>query len=155
MTSSHSSLYDQDIVAWANQQAEALRTGHFAQLDLEHLAEEIEDVGKSEQRELMRRMAILIGHVLKWCYQPERRGASWESTIRTQREAIARRLLRTPSLQRTLSDPDWFADAWSDGRDLAVRETGLSDLPPDCPWSIETILISDWLPDDEQVCTHG
>ena len=63
MTSSHSSLYDQDIVAWANQQAEALRTGHFAQLDLEHLAEEIEDVGKSEQRELMSRMAILIGHV--------------------------------------------------------------------------------------------
>lgn len=155
MKSSPSYLYDQDIVAWANQQAEALRTGHFAQLDLEHLAEEIEDVGKSEQRELMSRMAILIGHLLKWCYQPERRGASWESTIRTQREAIARRLQRTPSLQRTLSDPDWFADAWSDGRDLAVRETGLSDLPQNCPWSTETILTSDWLPDDEQVRIHG
>ncbi len=155
MKSSSSYLYDQDIVAWANQQAEALRTGHFEQLDLEHLAEEIEDVGKSEQRELISRMAILIGHLLKWCDQPERRGASWESTIRTQREAIARRLRRTPSLKRTLSDPDWFADAWSDGRDLAVRETGLPDLPQDCPWSLETMLTPDWLPDHEQVRTHG
>ncbi|MBK1641444.1 hypothetical protein CKO12_06060 [Chromatium okenii] len=147
MNSSYSCLYEQDIVAWANQQAAALRTGHFAQLDLEHLAEEIEDVGKSEQRELMSRMAILIGHLLKWCYQPERRGASWESTIRTQREAIARRLQRTPSLKCTLFDPDWFADAWSDGRDLAVRETGVSDLPNDCPWSIEMIFTSTWLPE--------
>ncbi|QGU32424.1 DUF29 domain-containing protein [Thermochromatium tepidum] len=152
---SSSSLYDLDIVAWANEQAQALRAGRFDRLDLEHLAEEIEDVGKSEQRELISRMAILIGHLLKWCYQPERRGASWESTIRTQRAAIARRLKRTPSLKRTLSDPDWFADAWSDGRDLAVRETGLSDLPLDCPWPLETMLDSDWLPENAQVRNDG
>lgn len=145
-------LYDRDIVIWAHQQAQALRAGRFDQLDLAHLAEEIEDVGKSEQRELIHRMALLIGHLLKWGYQPARRGASWESTIRTQREAIARRLKRTPSLKHTLEDPDWFADAWSDGRDLAVRETGLPHLPHHCPWRLEQILTSDWLPDTESVC---
>ena len=139
--------YDQDIVVWAQEQAQALRAGLFDQLDLEHLAEEIEDVGKSEQRELMHRLAILIGHLLKWAYQPTRRGASWESTIRTQREAIARRLKRTPSLKHTLADPDWFTDAWSDGRDLAVNETGLSTLPQECPWSLDNMLTVDWLPD--------
>jgi hypothetical protein len=155
MKTTASSLYDQDIVAWANEQAQALRAGRFDRLDLEHLAEEIEDVGKSEQRELISRMAILIGHLLKWGYQPLRRGASWESTIRTQRDAIARRLRRTPSLQRTLSDPDWLADAWSDGRDLAVRETMLTDLPQHCPWPLETMLASDWLPDAAQVKSGG
>ena len=159
MSASATSLYDRDIVAWANEQAAALRAGRFDRLDLERLAEEIEDVGKSEQRELISRLAILIGHLLKWGYQPTRRGASWESTIRTQREAIARRLKRTPSLKHTLADPDWFIDAWNDGRDLAVRETGLSDLPHDCPWPLAMLLNPDWLPDHEpdfqQVRTHG
>ncbi|WP_006786734.1 DUF29 domain-containing protein [Thiorhodospira sibirica] len=150
-----SKLYERDIVAWAKQQAHALRAGLFDQLDLQHLAEEIEDVGKSEQRELIHRLAILIGHLLKWCYQPTRRGASWESTIRTQRAAIARRLRRTPSLKHTLADPDWFADAWSDGRDLAVGETGLTDLPENCPWSLETMLTPDWLPDEIKVLTDA
>ncbi|TVQ93798.1 MAG: DUF29 domain-containing protein [Chromatiaceae bacterium] len=155
MKASAASLYDQDIVAWANQQAQALRAGRFDQLDLERLAEEIEDVGKSEQRELISRRAILITHLLKWGYQPERRGASWESTIRTQRDAIARRVKRTPSLKRTLADPDWFADAWNDGRDLALREPGLSELPQACPWTLERIINPDWLPAQDEGRTHG
>lgn len=155
MKASAASLYDQDIVAWANQQAQALRAGRFDQLDLERLAEEIEDVGKSEQRELISRLAILITHLLKWGYQPERRGASWESTIRTQRDAIARRVKRTPSLKRTLADPDWFADAWNDGRDLALREPGLSELPQACPWTLERIINPDWLPAQDEGRTHG
>jgi len=155
MKASAASLYDQDIVAWANQQAQALRAGRFDQLDLERLAEEIEDVGKSEQRELISRLAILITHLLKWGYQPERRGTSWESTIRTQRDAIARRVKRTPSLKRTLADPDWFADAWNDGRDLALREPGLSELPQACPWTLERIINPDWLPAQDEGRTHG
>nr|WP_194374842.1 DUF29 domain-containing protein [Thiospirillum jenense] len=139
-------MYDHDIVAWANEQAAALRASQLERLDLEHLADEIADVGKSEQRELISRLAVLIGHLLKWAYQSERRGASWESTIRTQRSAIARRLRRIPSLKHTLSDPDWFADAWNDGRDLAVRETGLTALPMECPWPLENILKTNWFP---------
>ena len=72
-----SSLYDRDIIAWANEQTRLLREGRLDQLDIEHIAEEIEDVGKSEQRELASRMAVLIAHLIKWRYQPERRGGSW------------------------------------------------------------------------------
>ena len=58
--------YENDIVAWANEQARLLRASRFDLLDLEHLAEEIEDVGRSEQRELANRMAVLLAHPLKW-----------------------------------------------------------------------------------------
>ncbi len=83
--------YEADVVVWANEQAELIRAGRFDLLDLEHIAEEIEDVGKSEQRELASRMAVLMSHLLKWQYQPDRRGASWRATIRTQRNLISKR----------------------------------------------------------------
>ncbi len=57
-----SSTYDTDIIAWANEQARLLRASLFSQLDIQHLAEEIEDVGKSEKRELASRMAVLLTH---------------------------------------------------------------------------------------------
>ena len=63
--------YDGDIIAWANQQAEFIRNKQFDLLDLENIAEEILDVGKSEFRELRNRLAVLIGHLLKYKYQPE------------------------------------------------------------------------------------
>lgn len=87
--------YETDVVAWANEQARFIRAGQFDLLDLEHIAEEIEDVGKSEQRELASRIAVLLAHLLKWQYQPDRRGASWRATIRTQRNLIEKRLNRT------------------------------------------------------------
>jgi hypothetical protein len=139
-------LYDSDIVAWAKQQAELLRAGRVDQLDLEHLAEEIEDVGKSEQRALASRMAVLLAHLLKWQFQPKHRGASWETTIRTRRASIARRLRRTPSLASSLKDPNWWADAWDDALDAATRETGIPDLPRTCPWGLDRVLDSGWLP---------
>ncbi len=66
--------YETDIVAWATEQATLLRSGKFSEIDFEKIAEEIEDVGKSEQRELASRMAVLIAHLLKWQYQPSHRG---------------------------------------------------------------------------------
>ena len=85
------STYDGDIIAWANEQARLLRDGLFSQLDIEHIAEEIEDVGKSEQRELENRMALLLAHLLKWEFQPSHRGNSWRRTIIDQRQGIADR----------------------------------------------------------------
>ena len=67
--------YEKDIVAWANEQAGFIRARRFDLLDLENIAEEIEDVGKSEQRELESRMAVLFAHLLKWKFQSERRFA--------------------------------------------------------------------------------
>ena len=138
--------YEDDIVAWANEQAKLLRAKRFDQLDIAHIAEEIEDVGKSEQRELASRFAVLLAHLLKWHYQPERRGTSWQSTIRTQRRAIALRLKRTPSLKVMLSDQDWREEIWLDAMTLAMKETGLDALPEDCPWAWEELLDPEWLP---------
>ena len=99
--------YETDVAAWANQQAWLIRNRKFELLDIEHLAEEIEDVSKSEQRELASRMAVLIAHLLKWQFQPERSGKSWELTIRNQRKAIERHLKQVPSLKPNLKDAEW------------------------------------------------
>ncbi len=72
--------YESDVVAWAKEQAAFIRAGHFDQLDLAHIAEEIEDVGKSEQRELASRMAVLLAHILQWKFQPQKRCMSWVLT---------------------------------------------------------------------------
>lgn len=86
------SSYETDVVAWAQEQAELIRAGRFDQLDLVHIADEIEDVGKSEQRELARRMSILLMHMLQWEFQSSHRNNSLTSAIRGRRRSIARRL---------------------------------------------------------------
>jgi hypothetical protein len=140
--------YETDVIAWANEQAALLRSGQLSAIDIENIAEEILDVGKSEQRELESRMAVLLAHLLKWEFQPERRSSSWEETIDTQRSRIERRLRKTPSLKASLSDADWWADAWDDAMDEASKETGISrkTFPKNRHWKIENILTEGWLP---------
>jgi len=141
--------YEKDVVAWAWEQAALLRAGKFASIDIEHIAEEIEDVGKSEQREFASRMAILLAHLLKWQFQPKRRGASWQTTIRVQREAIGRRLKRTPSLKPMLTEEDWIADMWGDAREQAANETRIEvdTFPASCPWPMSSVLEEGFLPE--------
>lgn len=142
-------LYEKDVLAWAQEQAALLRSGRYGDLDIDHIAEEIEDVGKSEQRELANRMAVLLAHLLKWEFQPERRGASWKNTICTQRNRVERRIGRTPSLRTSFDDPDWWADAWDDAVDAATRETGIerTDFPETCPWPPDEIMDRDFFPE--------
>ncbi|GGD84172.1 hypothetical protein GCM10010985_43350 [Caballeronia grimmiae] len=141
--------YDKDVVAWAREQAALLRAGKLSAIDIEHIAEEIEDVGKSEQREFASRMSVLLAHLLKWKFQPDRRGNSWRNTIRTQRAAVERRLARTPSLRPMLDDQDWIADMWGDASITAANEMriGMADLPDHCPWSMKQVLETEFLPD--------
>lgn len=141
--------YEQDVIKWSEEQAQFLLAGNVAQLDLHNLAEEILDVGKAEIRELESRLEVLLAHLIKWAYQPERRGRSWEQTIKAQRIAIAKRLKRTPSLKYKLQDPDWamWEEAWNDALALALKETGLSDFPSDMPWSEADVLTDGWFPD--------
>lgn len=141
--------YHADVVAWAQEQARLLREGQFGALDIEHLAEEIEDVGKSEKRELRSRMTILLAHLLKWRHQPERRGSSWRRTIQEQRRQVASCLEQTPSLKPDLRDADWWAGVWADALDNATRETGYwyDAFPESCPWSEDEVLQHDFWPD--------
>jgi hypothetical protein len=139
--------YEKDVVAWAMEQAALLRSGQLSALDIEHIAEEIEDVGKSEKRELASRMAVLLSHLLKWQHQPGRRGSSWTRTLKEQRKAIAAAIRQTPSLKASLSDPDWVAGVWADAVTKAVDETGLDSFPEDCPWSMEQVLTEEFFPE--------
>ena len=138
--------YDQDIVAWAIEQARLLRAGHFDELDIEHIAEEIEDVGKSEQREFAGRMAALLAHLIQWRYQPEQRGATLDIIIRTRRTGIARRLRLTPSLAAMLTEPDWQDEIWGDAVVAAIALADIDNLPETCPWPMGRIIDIDWLP---------
>jgi len=138
--------YEKDIIAWANEQAGFIRAGRFDLLDLENIAEEIEDVGKSEKRELASRMAVLLSHLLKWQFQPGRRGASWQRTIKEQRKAIALEIRSTPSLKVSLNDVDWLAKSWADAVARAGDETGLDVFPESCSWTTEQILDQEFFP---------
>ena len=139
-------LYERDFFAWANQQTALLRAGQFAQADIEHVAEEIESMGRSEKRELLSRLAILLMHLLKWQAQPMLRGNSWQATIKVQRREISRHLADNPSLQAKL--PELLEAAYGDAILLAARESGLSEatFPPTNPWSFTTIMDAGFWP---------
>lgn len=141
--------YAHDILAWANEQAAFLRAGQWDRLDIDHLADEIEDVGKSEQRELMSRVAVLLAHLLKWQVQPQFRGRSGQRTIRDQRRAIALHLQEVPSFKSRLRDPNGVERVWLDTVTLAAQETRLTDLPESMPWALHDALQPNWLPPEE------
>ena len=134
-----SQLYETDFYAWTLEQAKLLKQGQLNQLDILNLIEEIESLGKQQRQELENRLAILLGHLLKWDYQPERRSKSWKATIREQRRAIQRLMQANPSLKPYLEEA--IAYAYQSGIDLVVRETPLDDqdLPADCQYTPEQI----------------
>lgn len=140
--------YDGDFHAWALRNARLLRDGRLGELDVEHIAEELESMGASERRELLSCLQVLLVHLLKYRYQPERRSKSWLLTIIHQRTAIERLLEQSPSL-RTLLVADTLANVYGKAVRETVIETDLdrSVFPIDCPYRLEEILDDDWLPD--------
>lgn len=140
-------LYDKDFFAWAHAQAECLRHKDFKHLDLAHLVEEVEDMGNQNKHELKNRLVILIMHLLKWQFQPERKGNSWYQTIAVQRIDIEELLDDNPSLRHFL--PDLFIKAYDTAVSKASLETGINKkaFPLQCNWSIEQILNEDFFPE--------
>ena len=140
-------LYDRDFYGWANEQAGLLRAGRLSEADIDHIAEEIESMGKSERNQLTNRLAVLLAHLLKWQFQPALRGNSWRLTVREQRRRITRVMAQNPSLRPELGAI--LDDAYGDALLIAERETGLleSTFPPTCPWSFEQILEPDLWPE--------
>ena len=134
------SLYEQDFYQWTQEQAALLKAGTLAQLDIENLIEEVESMGRSEKRELVSRLAVLLAHMLKWDYQPSRQGKSWELTIKGQRLELFDVLEDSPSLKPQL--PSAIEKAYRKAVLLAVGETSLSEstFPEVCPYSIEQIM---------------
>jgi hypothetical protein len=139
-------LHDEDFYSWAMETARALRERRFERVDWNSVAEELEDMGRSEKRELTNRLAVLLTHLLKWQVQPNRRSRSWILTILEQRRQAARMLRDNPSF-RALQD-EILADAYGDAALLAAQETGLdsSSFPDQRPWTLAQILDAEFLP---------
>jgi hypothetical protein len=132
--------YDQDFHAWALDQADALRSGRFAQLDRDHLAEEIEDLGREVFSKLASSFRIILTHLLKWDHQPERRSRSWAGSIETHRLTIEDILSDNPSLRRRQADA--IRRGYRQARIKAAVEMrrDKSTLPVECPYSLAEIL---------------
>ena len=140
------SLYERDFYAWANEQAALLRAGNLSAADIDHIAEEIESMGRTEKRELESRLTILLLHLLKWRFQPGLRGNSWRLTIKEQRRRVVRHLADNPSLRSQVDAVT--ASAYGDATLEAERETGLpeSAFPAECPWSFQEIMNEEFWP---------
>jgi hypothetical protein len=136
--------YDRDFHAWALETAAALREGRLSEVDIEHVAEELETMGRSEKRELASRLNVLVLHLLKYAYQPERRCGSWRGSIAEQRHRIEDLLEDSPSLRTAL--PDLLAREYPSAREKALLETALLDLPEGCPFTLDEILSKEFWP---------
>jgi len=139
--------YEQDRHAWATHTATLLRQGRMKEVDLTHLTEELDSMGASERRELYSRLKVLLAHLLKWRYQPERRSDSWGYTIDEQRDQILYLLRQSPSLKPTV--PDVVEEAYPTARRFAARETRLppATFPERSPFTVDQILDPDYWPD--------
>lgn len=144
---SNTQLYDEDFYAWANRQAELLRAGKLEEADLAHIADEIESMGKTEKRELISRLIVLIHHLLKWQYQPDKRTRSWRLSIEGQRLDVRAHLADNPSLRAQLDQA--IALAYRRGLLEAARETELDTkvFPEACPWTFEQMLAENFWPE--------
>ncbi len=142
-----STLYDRDFAAWTAETARLLRAGRLREVDLDHVAEEIEDAGKSHHREMESRATVLLVHLLKWKLQPRKRSRSWRATIRHQRIELRRLFRQSPSVRGQL--PDGLEELYRDAVQTTGDETGLAqrDFPAVCPFRVEQILDHDFLPE--------
>jgi hypothetical protein len=131
----HPDLHDTDFYTWAMETARALRAGRFEELDWNAIAEELEDMGRSEKRELVNRLVVLLAHLLKWEFQPERQSRSWRLTVKEQRLAINEHLTECPGLKPLVNE--MLRTAYRRAVIQAARETGLeeSDFPAHSPWT--------------------
>ncbi|HEY9848026.1 MAG TPA: DUF29 domain-containing protein [Leptolyngbyaceae cyanobacterium] len=141
------SLYETDFYAWTQQQISLLKSQQWHELDTNNLIEEIETLGRKERQELRNRLGILLGHLLKWQFQPDKRTNSWVGTIREQRIQIKLLLKDSPSLKPYLDEI--FFIAYELGLALAIRETNLGEkvFPEVCPYTPEQTMNPEFLPD--------
>jgi len=139
--------YEQDFLTWTQQQAEYLQKGRWAELDVKNLIEELEALGRSEQKELSSYFQVLVMHLLKCQYQPEKRTPSWNNTLSNCRDKIQDCLEDTPSLQRFLQDSEWIEKYYRRARRDAAKETqkSLQTFPTECPYTIAQILDQEFL----------
>jgi hypothetical protein len=145
--------YEESFYDWALHNAQLLRQGRLSEIDVEHIAEELESMGKSHRQEIVSRLKILLGHLLKWEYQfksiTERwpwEGGSWRGTTREQRMRINDLIKDNPSLKPYL--PEAIILAYPEAIELASEDTGFlpATFSQDCPYTLDQVLNRQFFP---------
>ena len=139
-------LYDRDFNLWIVTTAELLREGRLAELDVANLLEEIATMGRSEKSALKSNLVVVLWHLLKWKYQPEKRSTSWELSIAEHRRRLRDAFEGSPSLKRYFNE--CFDQCYQDARRQAKIETKLAiaTFPETSPFTTEQCLDQDFLP---------
>ena len=138
-----------DFNAWIAQTTQLLREHRWHEIDVTHLIEELQDLGKSERRSITSQLTRLLLHLLKWQYQPQRRSDSWLDSITDARTQIALAIEDSPSLKDYPAAQ--LEESYQRARHQATKQTNIefSLFPGTCPYAIELVLADDWLPEDE------
>ena len=146
---SNAPAYEEDFVAWLEDQAQHARRGEIDALDLENIAEELEGMARSDRREIRNRLTILLAHLLKCWVQPHKRSSSWRGTIAEQRDHLVELIEDSPSLR---GYPAQILDRYyPSARRKAAQQMRSSEsaFPTSCPFTIGEILDLGWLPSDQ------
>jgi Domain of unknown function DUF29 len=141
--------YEQDFYGWVMANASLLRAGKYQEADMNHIIEELEEMGISNKHAFISRLAQLIFHLLKWEYQPDFRGRSWEGSIEHQREEIEYLLTESPSLQSKLKE--CLPVAYKKAKSLIKGETpiDLKLLSNECPYTFKQLIDETFFPDGD------
>ena|SRR5882672_6525072 len=138
--------YDDDYHAWVLEQIALLKSARFGDLDVPHLTDELKDLGDMTKREIENRLTVLLQHLLKWRFQPDKRSNSWRATIIEQRRRINAELADSPSLRRYPAAV--IEEEYVLARLRASDETGISvkGFPSSCPYSAAEALDAGFWP---------
>ena len=135
-------LFLEDETAWLDRMSELVRQRRLTELDLDNLTEYLSDMARRDRREVKSRLGVLMAHLLKWEFQPDRRSRSWRATIITQRQELAD-LAGAGALRNHAETV--LAESYDNAVELAVAETGLDQgaFPSECPYTVEQLLAAD------------
>ncbi len=132
-------LYNTDFAEWAARTAELVRAGRIEEVDLMHLAEEIEDLGKCERKAVRSQLRRMLLHLIKQEIQPDRDGATWRASVADARQEIVDDLADSPSLRPYLEVH--LQEIYRQAVALAVIETGAATtVPEQCPYTLDQLL---------------
>ncbi len=143
----HHDLYEQDFCLWIEQAVKLLSENRLSELDRENLIEEISDMGNSQKHGLESNLEVILMHLLKYRYQPEKRSNSWRSTLFEHRRRLHKAFKTSPSLKRHFADE--FNDCYATARKFAAIETDINidAFPITSPFTESQVLDEDYLPE--------
>jgi uncharacterized protein DUF29 len=149
-----SQSHEIDFPRWAAAQAAKLRSGNTRDLDRENIAEELEDLGRSERHAVASHLRNLLLHLLKHEFQPKKRTSSWIGSIDNAREELEQRLTESPSLRGELAQT--VERQYGSARKRAARQTKmpLDAFPETCPYSLEQLFDDEFLPGSSERRSH-